>query len=199
MGRRPPNTGWPRPGDRNGRPHIRNNQRNYNTGSSRYPSVGSSWQNNRNDHQGRSTAGRYNERITCNGANVGNLRGAPPPSREIFIQRVETKNVKDVEEYMKLKNMNTSNIQKTSHPDSLYSSYKISVSLSDQEKVLNASFWPSGIQCRRWYQPKQNTTRYDHPYNIYSDSDNDSENEGDEEIENNTASDNASVTNNTNI
>ena len=63
-----------------------------------------------------------------------------------------------------------------SHSDSKYSSYKISISVLDKDKVLDPKFWPSGIQCKMWRAPRP-VYNDNHPYNDYTDSDNDDDND----------------------
>ena len=95
MGRRPSNAGRLPPAGRPpvmggpGRPRYWSERRDsYGArgGSSRYPSVRSSWQDS---HNGKSQQnGHTNRIIGTNNSTVGNLRGAPPPPREIFVSRV---------------------------------------------------------------------------------------------------------------
>ncbi len=37
-----------------------------------------------------------------------------------------------------------------SHDDSVNGSFKLTVAFSDAEKVIDSSFWPSGIWVRKW-------------------------------------------------
>ena len=71
--------------------------------------------------------------------------------------------------------------------------------------MLDARFWPFGIECSKWYEPRY--SRNEHPYNIYSDTESDSDSvygdassiEIDNEIDNsgdNNAVDSAITTNN---
>ena len=62
-----------------------------------------------------------------------------------------------------------------SNPQSRFSSYKMRISVLDKEKVFDPSFWPFGVQCRMWRVRTQHAYNEDHPYNMYSDSDNESE------------------------
>ncbi len=40
---------------------------------------------------------------------------------------------------------------KTSHGDSVNGSFKLTVAFSDADKVIDSSFWPSGIWVRKWH------------------------------------------------
>ena len=136
------------------------------SGSSRYPSVRDSWQNNHTRHI-----------IGNNNSAGGNLRGAPPPPRNIFVSRVLDGDTKLMTDFLNLNNVKVNEIQMTSHPESKYSSFKINISVYDRDKVLDPSFWPFGIKCEMWREPRsrQNSDGNNHPYNIFTDSNDDDE------------------------
>ena len=135
----------------------------------RYPSVRSSWQNSHTSHI-----------IGNNNTNVGNLRGAPPPPRDIFVSRVVDGDTKLMTDFLKMNNVNINDIQMTSHPESKYKSFKINISVYDKEKVLDPEFWPFGIKCEMWRGPRH---RLDNA--IDSDSDDDDDNESSSAFANN--------------
>ena len=41
-------------------------------------------------------------------------------------------------------------IQKVSHENAKFNSYKVDISKSDVEKVFNELFWPVGVHCKMW-------------------------------------------------
>ena len=51
-----------------------------------------------------------------------------------------------MKDFLKNNNININGIEKMSHPEAKYSSFKISISVTDKQKVLDSSFWPNGIQ-----------------------------------------------------
>ena len=83
---------------------------------------------------------------------------------------------------MRDKGVNIRDIEKKSHPDSRFNSFKISISVLDKKKVYNPRFWPYGVRYRSWREASENSHNFGHPYNIYSDSE--SDNEVESEIEN---------------
>ncbi len=79
------------------------------------------------------------------------LRVAPAPSRDFFIWRVHKDiGVEEMDQYIKDKGVHCRELVKTSHDDSVNGSYKLTVAFSDAEKVIDSSFWPSGIWVRKW-------------------------------------------------
>ena len=52
-------------------------------------------------------------------------------------------------------NVDVKNIERISHNESRYSSYKITVPVIDFNKPLDEKFWPNGFQCKKWYERKQ--------------------------------------------
>ena len=124
------------------------------------------------------------------------FRGAPPPSRVIFVSRVVSGEKEVISNFIKSRGVNVINIEKTSHEDATFSSYKICISVLDKEKVFDPKFWPAGVKCRMWRERKERNQNNNYPYNFYnyysdfnSDSDSDTENEY-EDVPNN-ADDNA--------
>ena len=99
-------------------------QQNHIAGTRRNPSVRNSWQDSRPRVNGidRST-------------DTGNIRGPPPPSHITFVQRLEACSAEDLSNYMRDKGVNIRDIEKKSHPDSRFNSFKISISVLDKKKV----------------------------------------------------------------
>ena len=75
-------------------------------------------------------------------------------------------------DFMENNNVNVNMIEKMSHPNSKYSSFKISI-IRDKHKVLDPNFWPNGVQCRMWRSGRRNLN--EHPFNNISDSDHSSD------------------------
>ena len=94
-----------------------------------------------------------------------------------------------MKEFLEMNNVKVNGIQRTSHPESKYNSFKINISVFDKEKVLNPKFWPFGIKCEMWRAPRPRHNNYDndydtHPFNNYTDSDNDDDNESNSAVTN---------------
>ena len=79
------------------------------------------------------------------------LVGAPPPERQIWVSRVSNGTETSMNKYLTDNGVTVKSIEKTSHPSSKFSSYKISIPMTDLHKVYDEIFWPYGIYCKRWY------------------------------------------------
>ena len=79
------------------------------------------------------------------------LTGAPPPERQIFVSRVSIGSENSMKNYLVDNGVNVSNIERSSHQISKFSSYKITIPKPDLHKVFDENFWPNGIYCRMWY------------------------------------------------
>ena len=54
----------------------------------------------------------------------------------------------DVQEFLVENDIDVRAIDCTSHPDSTFKSFKVTVSVSDVDKLFNDDFWPSGVKVR---------------------------------------------------
>ena len=97
----------------------------------------------------------------------GNLRGADhPPTREIFISRVITGDKRSITEYMETRGIQVHHFEKMSHYQAKFLSFKLKISVFDKDVVLNENFWPCGIQCMMWKNPRQVDSRYNNENNV---------------------------------
>ena len=70
-------------------------------------------------------------------------------------------------------NVNVQNIEKVSHNDAKFSSYKICIFVTDLDKVHGNNFWPRGVRCKMWRERSYS----DYELNNDNDNNNDSEND----------------------
>ena len=94
---------------------------------------------------------RKARRTIGKGAASSDLAGAPPPERQIWVSRVSNGTETSMKKYLTDNSVTVKSIEKTSHPSSKFSSYKISIPKTDLHKVYDEIFWPYGIYCKRWY------------------------------------------------
>ena len=88
------------------------------------------------------------------------LRGAiQPPTREIFLSRVILGDRQSITNYMEKRGVKVYHIEKMSHYQASFMSFKVKISVFDKDKVLNENFWPYGVQCMMWKNARQNNTR----------------------------------------
>ena len=97
---------------------------------------------------------RNRHRTIGQGAAVTGLVGAPMPIRQIFVYRVQNGDIDDMKQYLSNNGVTVINIIKTSHGMSMFNSFKISIQVLDLMKVFNDNFWPTGIYCKLWKNPR---------------------------------------------
>ena len=90
------------------------------------------------------------------GANapINRLEGAPLPQRSIFVSRVNRGDVDSMKMFLKDNYVDVIDIIQTNHSEAKFKSFKIILNLLDSHKVLKNNFWPSGILCKKWREPK---------------------------------------------
>jgi len=83
------------------------------------------------------------------------FRGAPEPSRELFVFRVEHGyTADDIKKYITDSNIVIRDIEQTSKDGSTFLSFKVSIKLSDMNVMLQPDFWPMGVCVRRFRRPR---------------------------------------------
>jgi hypothetical protein len=83
------------------------------------------------------------------------VKGAPEPSRDIFVFRVDKEtNADTLKLYMNNKNINVREIELKSNDQAIYSSFHVRIQVSDLDSVLQPDFWPVGVNVRRYWTPK---------------------------------------------
>ena len=85
-----------------------------------------------------------------NNAAAGGLTGAPLPIRRLWVSRIKRGDAQQVARYMESKNVEVKEIERVSHTNSRYNSFRITISIADREKVFQESFWPEGVKCEWW-------------------------------------------------
>ena len=86
-----------------------------------------------------------------NGMSTGGLSGAPLPIRQIWVSRLTNGSNQRVKDYIESRNVKVFNIEKVSHNEAQYSSYKVTISVADKNNVFDPLFWPTGVKCQWWY------------------------------------------------
>ena len=83
------------------------------------------------------------------------FRGAPEPSRDIFVYRAEKGTPSDaISNFMLNNNVTCRSAKKVSNEAAKYDSFRIELKASDISKVLSPEFWPEGVRVRRFFPPK---------------------------------------------
>lgn len=102
-----------------------------------------------------------NQRIGDSG-----LKGAPPPKRDFFVYRVDKGETKErVIDHLKCLGVDAINIERTSHEDAKFASFRLTTNREFLDVVMNPDNWPEGIRVRPFYQKRiasfQNNDNHD--------------------------------------
>jgi hypothetical protein len=86
---------------------------------------------------------------------VAKVRGAPEPSRHLFIYRVE----KDVEDedmkaFINEQGISIRDLSCVSNPMAYFKSFKLTVPVSQFERLFSDDMWPEGIRVRKFIPPR---------------------------------------------
>ena len=81
---------------------------------------------------------------------VEGFRGGPPPPKHIWLSRVEEGDVTAIRNYLEMKRIPVKDITMTSHIESKYKSFKISIDAKDVGRVFATNLWPTGVRLQHW-------------------------------------------------
>lgn len=105
---------------------------------------------------------RKKRRIFGSGsAVIQGLQGAPPPLHHVWVSHVKEGDVQSLKSHLHNNAIVVADIEKVSHAESKFGSFKVSIYKTDIDKVMKDSLWPSGVRCELWRdkQRKGNLTR----------------------------------------
>ena len=96
------------------------------------------------------------KRVVKGRATNQTLKGAPPPSREVFIYRVDKEATCDeLKQYVESGHVAVRDLVVMSHEHAMFKSFKLTISVADLSKIYDEDFWPDGIMVRRFNKPRQ--------------------------------------------
>ena len=86
-------------------------------------------------------------------ATTQNVKGAPEPTRDLFIYRVdaETESVFDL---VKSNGFKVLSLKCISNPAAKYKSFRLTVPVSEFKNLFNNDIWPRGVCIRKYFPPK---------------------------------------------
>ena len=91
-----------------------------------------------------------NQRLIGN-ANSCDISGAPTPSRDFFVSRVDKSvTIEKITAYIRKKGVQFRNLVKTSHTEAANASFKLTIDFKDVDTVYQETFWPKGVWVRKW-------------------------------------------------
>ena len=95
---------------------------------------------------------------------TGSFRGAPEPSRDLFIYRVDKDSTDDdLKTHIEASGINIRLLQCVSHSDAKFKSYRLTVAASQYGELFKDEMWPDGVNIRRYNVPRRseaNTTNW---------------------------------------
>ena len=93
----------------------------------------------------------------CHKPGNDGFRGAPEPSRDIFIYRVHPDtNKRDIEDGIRGRNFEVRDLVCISSEQSMFKSFKLTVPASQLSSLLTDEFpWPEGVKVRRFFPSRR--------------------------------------------
>jgi hypothetical protein len=93
--------------------------------------------------------------ITGVASGSGSFKGAPVPSRSLFVYRVaKDTDTNDLKLFLRDMDFDVSELCCISHEDSKLKSFKLTVPVDQIESLLDVAVWPRGVRVRRYFAPK---------------------------------------------
>ena len=90
-------------------------------------------------------------------ASGGAFRGGRLPKREFFISRVDPSTEdRDISDFLSNNGFSNFEIKLMSRSAATFKSYKLTVCMSDKDKVLQPDMWPQGTLVKKWKQKPGN-------------------------------------------
>jgi hypothetical protein len=84
------------------------------------------------------------------------FKGAPEPSRELFIFRVDkSTEIDELKDYLVGKNVKVRELKCVSNSEAKFKSFRLTVPVSDFKNLFDEALWPEGVRVRRFIPPKQ--------------------------------------------
>ena len=89
---------------------------------------------------------------------TGTVSGAPPPSRDFFISRIDkSTSIDTLRDDIESKGVAVRGLVKLNKDESKMDSYKLSVSVVNVQAIYKPEFWASGIQVRKFFNRNKNS------------------------------------------
>ena len=87
------------------------------------------------------------------------VKGAPEPSRDLFIYRVDTATaLEDLKQYIVDHGFAVRSLEMMSKPDAQWKSFKLTVPRSQFDSLFDSNVWPEGICVRRFFNRRELST-----------------------------------------
>ena len=84
------------------------------------------------------------------------IKGAPEPDRDLFISRLDKQTSdRDLKNFISDNGFTVRNLQRISHVDASYKSYRLTVPKSQFADLFKEEIWPSGVCVRKYVIPRR--------------------------------------------
>ena len=91
------------------------------------------------------------------------IRGAPLPSRDLFVYRLDQDTTEDImRKHLTDNGVTVRELVCTSHPNSAFKSFKLTVPVNQVDEVYKESLWPVGVCIRRYWKSRDKEGPRDH-------------------------------------
>jgi len=88
-------------------------------------------------------------------AKSGGFKGAPEPSRDLFLYRVDPESeTADLRTHLNDMDVTVRALHQISNESARYKSFRLTIPLSDFDILLDSSLWPEGVRVRRYFPRK---------------------------------------------
>ena len=106
-------------------------------------------------HHKKKERQKHNKIIRGTATPSSGLTGAPEPSRHLFVYRAtQETTVSDLENFAVDKNFTVRNVECMSNQNAKFKSFKLSVPMSEFDRLFEDDLWPEGIRVRRFIPPR---------------------------------------------
>ena len=100
---------------------------------------------------------RRPKRVVHGTSSSTTLRGAPEPSRDIFVYRVDhDTSCTDITDHLTKYNVEPRKVEKVSNEKARFASFRVELRVRDMKPVLKSEFWPEGVNVRRFFKKSTN-------------------------------------------
>ncbi len=97
---------------------------------------------------------KKNKRIIVGTKVTDKIRGAPEPSRSVFVRVHSSTTFEDLKEYIESLGLEVRSLDKISHEDAKSKSYRLDIPKRQYNYAFDASIWPKEVTIKPFYRAK---------------------------------------------
>ena len=96
------------------------------------------------------------KRVITGMCHSDSVKGAPERTKDLFIYRVDpSTDLNHLRQDIQNRDFNIHNLERISKPGSKYSSYKLTVPMSQFGRLFDSDIWPNGLHVQRFVPPQK--------------------------------------------